>query len=36
MKIYVKGLLLSAEVEHGVTPPLVSITALTALVVHPA
>lgn len=33
---YVKYLLSSAGVERGMTPPLVSITALTGLVVHTA
>lgn len=32
----VKDLLLSAGVEHGVTPPLVSINILTGMVAHPA
>lgn len=34
--LIVKDLLSSAEVEHGVTLPLISITTLTGMVVPPA
>lgn len=36
VRTYAKDPLSSARVEHGVTPAMVSITALTGLLVHPA